>query len=79
METSEELQGVLISTPARTEITWAIGYTHNLGNFQSLRIDVSVKDYTRDGENAHTASERVYRFVEGELAKKIEEAKTAFE
>ena len=62
-----------------TEVTWSIGYTANLGNFQSLRLDVSVKDSTRDGENVQQASERVYRFCEAELAKKVQEAKEAFQ
>lgn len=62
-----------------TEITWSIGYTHNLGNFQSLRLDVGVKDFKRSGETVQQASERVYRFAESELSKKVEEAKTAFE
>ena len=72
-----ELTGTLVEDN-RTEITWAIGYTHNLGNFQSLRLDVSVTDWTRDGESVQKASERVYRFVEKELGKKISEAKESF-
>ena len=62
-----------------TEVQWSIGYTANLGNFQSLRLDVSVKDSTREGESVKQASERVYRFAESELAKKVVEAKEAFE
>ncbi len=65
-----------VETP--TEVTWSIGYTHNLGNFQSLRLDVSVKDHRRDGESVQDMSERVYRFVEKELTKKVKEAKAAW-
>jgi len=63
---------------SETEVTWSIGYTANLGNFQSLRLDVSVKDHAREGESVSKASERVYRFCEIELIKKVEEAKEAF-
>lgn len=62
-----------------TGITWNIGYTHNLGNFQSLRLDVSISDYTRRDETVQEASERIYRFAEAELTKKVEEAKSSFE
>ncbi len=62
-----------------TEVQWSIGYTANLGNFQSLRLDVSIKDKARTGETVKQASERVYRFAEAELSKKVEEAKEAFE
>lgn len=71
----EELQDNNLTT----EITWSLGYTANLGNFQSLRLDVSVKDYRRRGETTPEASERVYRFTEGELAKKVQEAKAEFD
>lgn len=66
-------------TQQNTEVTWSIGYTHNLGNFQSLRLDVGVKDYARKGETVQQASERIYRFAEQELSKKVEEAKSEFE
>ena len=62
-----------------TKITWSLGYTANLGNFQSLRIDVSVTDHARGSETAKDASERVYRFVEEELEKKVQEAKETFD
>jgi hypothetical protein len=75
--TMVEDEGLLIQPS--TGITWSIGYTHNLGNFQSLRLDVSVNDFTREGETVRDASERVYRFAEQELAKKIDEAKDTFD
>jgi len=36
-----------------TKVTVGLGYTLNLGNFQSLRIDLSVSDNKRDGENTN--------------------------
>ena len=57
-----------------TKITVGLGYTLNLGNFQSLRIDLSVSDNKREGENTSDAFERVYAFVEQKLAEKVKES-----
>ena len=60
----------------QTKVTVTLGYTMNLGNFQSLRIDVGVEDQLRDGEHAQEGFERVYSFVEQQLAAKLQEAKS---
>jgi hypothetical protein len=57
-----------------TKINVTLGYTLNLGNFQSLRVDLGVVDSKRDGENINEAFERVYSFVEAKLADKVKEA-----
>jgi hypothetical protein len=62
-----------------TKVRVALGYTLNLGNFQSLRIDVEVQDNKRDGENTNEAFERVYSFVEAKLQEKTSEAKSEIE
>ena len=62
-----------------TKVRVALGYTLNLGNFQSLRIDVEVSDTKRDGENTDQAFERVYAFVEDKLAAKVKEASQEIE
>lgn len=62
-----------------TKVTVTLGYTLNLGNFQSLRLDLGVTDSKRDGENTDQAFERVYKFVEDKLAAKIAEAKVELE
>jgi methyl coenzyme M reductase subunit D len=58
-----------------TRINVSLGYTLNLGNFQSLRIDVGVTDSRRENENIDQAFERVYGFVEEKLVSKVNEAK----
>ena len=50
-----------------TKVIVGLGYTLNLGNFQSLRIDLSVTDNKREGENTSEAFERVYAFVESKV------------
>jgi hypothetical protein len=56
------------------KVSVALGYTLNLGNFQSLRIDLGVEDSERDGENINEAFDRVYAFVEQKLTEKVKEA-----
>jgi len=56
------------------KVSVALGYTLNLGNFQSLRIDLGVEDSERDGENINEAFDRVYAFVEQKLTDKVKEA-----
>jgi hypothetical protein len=62
-----------------TKVTVGLGYTLNLGNFQSLRIDLSVTDNKRDGENINDAFDRVYSFVENKLSDKVNEASQEIE
>ena len=62
-----------------TKINVTLGYTLNLGNFQSLRLDLGIIDSKREGENVDQAFERVYKFVEDKLALKINEAKAELE
>jgi methyl coenzyme M reductase subunit D len=62
-----------------TKVTVGLGYTLNLGNFQSLRIDISVTDNRRDGENINEAFDRVYSFVENKLSDKVREASAEIE
>lgn len=56
------------------KVTVTLGYTLNLGNFQSLRVDIGVEDSERDGENVNDAFNRVYSFVEEKLTQKVKEA-----
>jgi hypothetical protein len=59
-----------------TKINVTLGYTLNLGNIQSLRLDLGIVDSKREGENVDEAFERIYKFVEDKLTDKIQEAKS---
>jgi hypothetical protein len=59
-----------------TKVSVTLGYTLNLGNFQSLRLDLGVSDSRKNGETVDQAFERVYKFVEDKLTSKINEAKS---
>ena len=76
-----EMGGVMensnyVVTNEPTKINVTLGYTLNLGNFQSLRLDLGIVDSKRDGETTSDAFERVYKFVEDKLTEKINEAKS---
>jgi hypothetical protein len=58
-----------------TKVSVTLGYTLNLGNFQSLRVDLGVVDHVRDGETTNDAMNRVYDFVEAKVVEKVQEAK----
>jgi hypothetical protein len=60
-----------------TKVSVTLGYTLNLGNFQSLRVDLGVVDHVRDAENTEDAMNRVYDFVESKVIEKVNEAKAA--
>ena len=59
---------------SNAKVNVSLGYTLNLGNFQSLRIDLGIEDSERDGENINDAFNRVYAFVEDKLTEKVKEA-----
>jgi hypothetical protein len=62
-----------------TKVRVGLGYTLNLGNFQSLRIDLEITDNKREGENTSEAFDRVYAFVEDRLSEKVQEASAELE
>ena len=64
-----------METRNETKVSATLGYTLNLGNFQSLRVDLGVVDHVRDGETTNDAMNRVYDFVEAKVVEKVQEAK----
>jgi hypothetical protein len=67
------LLGVNMSN--NTSVTVNLGYTLNLGNFQSLRVDLGCTDFVREGEEKEAAMDRVYNFVEAQFIQKVSDAK----
>lgn len=51
-----------------------IGYTKNLGNFQSVKVSVGIEDYVRNGETFDQAYDRVFAKIEDQLAEKLAKA-----
>jgi hypothetical protein len=77
MRMSEVVNNAVVNDSTKINVT--LGYTLNLGNFQSLRLDLGIVDSRRDGETVNEAFERVYSFVEAKLAEKINESKSELE
>lgn len=51
-----------------------IGFTKNLGNFQSVKVSVGIEDYVRNGETFDQAYARVFAKIEDKLAEKVAQA-----
>lgn len=56
-----------------TRVKVDLSFTRNLGNYESIRINVGIEDDARSGETVDVATERVYQFVEKKLIQKIGE------
>jgi len=70
------MKEAVVEARNETKVSVTLGYTLNLGNFQSLRIDLGVVDSVREGENTNEAMDRVYDFIEAKVVEKVQEAKT---
>lgn len=56
-----------------TTVKVGLKFVRNLGNYESLHVDIGVEDYVRQGETVDQATERVYKFVESKLKEKVNE------
>ena len=79
MNLFRHLEGWIMEERNETKVSVTLGYTLNLGNFQSLRLDLGVVDSKREGETTNEAMDRVYAFVEAKLTEKIQESKAELE
>lgn len=64
---------------SETVVKVTLGWTANMGNFQSLRVDLGLEDFVREGEHVDDAVNRVYDYVERKLIEKLEETKKELE
>lgn len=58
---------------SETKVTVDLSFTRNLGNYESVKINIGVQDSVRQGESVDAATERVYKFVEDKLIEKTRE------
>ena len=56
-----------------TRVRVSLKFVRNLGNYESVHVDIGVEDYVRQNETADSAVDRVYSFVENKLAEKVKE------
>lgn len=57
-------------------VRFSAGFTANSGNFESIRMDVSIEDSSREGEKVSDTCDRVYAMVEKELVEKFTQTRT---
>lgn len=55
------------------KVSVSLGYTRNMQNFESMRVDIGIEDETRAGENVDSAFTRIYGKVETLLIDKVRE------
>lgn len=55
-------------------VSKSLGYTVNMGDFESMRIDVGIESDVREGERVRDALARVSGVVESELGLDVKKA-----
>lgn len=63
------------SQAAPPRLTVSVGYTVNVGDFESLRLDFGMEDIKRPRETPKEAVERIFNFLNQELEDKVKDAK----
>lgn len=66
-----------VSESARWSVS--LGYTLNVGNFQSMRVDIGLNDSLLPGETSDEAYERISNNVAAKFLAKIKEEKAELE
>lgn len=61
--------------PVRATVN--MGFTRNMGDYESLRIDIGLSASATEGETAAKVLDRVYEFVEARLMEKFSETEEA--
>lgn len=56
-----------------TKVKVDLSFTRNLGNYESIKINIGVEDHVRKDETVDSATDRVYKFVENKLLEKTRE------
>lgn len=61
------------------EVTLSLGWTRNLGNFESLRVDVGLSLPVKHGETVDATFEKVYVKLEQKLIEYVNRASKGLE
>lgn len=48
-------------------------FLRNLGNYETIAVEVGIEDNVRSGENVTQAMDRVYNFVEEQLVTRVQD------
>lgn len=60
-------------TVEASRVKVGLSYKINLGNYETMGIDIGIEDCARPGEKVSEAFERVYGFVQSRLVDKVAE------
>lgn len=59
-----------------TKVRVELKFVKNLGNYESMHVDIGVEDFVRDtDDNTGDAVDRVYDFVLAKLIEKVQDIK----
>jgi hypothetical protein len=56
-----------------THVKVSLRFLRNLGNYETVAVEIGTEDWVREGETAATAMDRVYTFVEEQLVRRVQE------
>jgi hypothetical protein len=63
-----------MSQKETTTVRVNLKFVRNLGNYESVHVELGVEDFVRDTDgNVDSAMNRVYSFVESKLMEKVQE------
>lgn len=57
----------------RTNVKVSLRFLRNLGNYETIAVEMGIEDWVRDGETASSAMDRVYDFVEEQLIRRVQD------
>jgi hypothetical protein len=64
----------VMSQKETTTVRVNLKFVRNLGNYESVHVELGVEDFVRDTDgNVDSAMNRVYSFVESKLMEKVQE------
>lgn len=75
MHESDKENEVIAVEPTRAKVQ--MGFTRNMGDFESLRIDIGLEVSAQNGEKASALVDRVYELTEKKLFEKFTETEKA--
>lgn len=56
-----------------TRVKVGLRFLRNLGNYETVAVELGIEDNVRSGENVTAAMDRVYSFVEEQLIQRVQE------
>lgn len=56
-----------------TTVRAGLRFVRNLGNYETITVELAVEDSVRQGENVSSAMDRVYEFVEEQLVQRVQD------